>query len=83
MGIHPICPGDNKYQITSPVFDKIVLQLDKDYYYGNKFTIVAHNNSPENIYIKSIRLNGKTLERWWITHSEIVTGGLLELEMGK
>jgi predicted alpha-1,2-mannosidase len=83
MGIHPICPGDNKYQITSPVFDKIVLQLDKDYYNGNKFTIIAHNNSPENIYIKSIKLNGKTLDRWWISHSEIVNGGLLEMEMGK
>jgi predicted alpha-1,2-mannosidase len=83
MGIHPICPGDNKYQITSPVFDKIVLQLDKEYYNGNKFTIIALNNSPENIYIKSIKLNGKALGRWWITHSEIVEGGLLELEMGK
>jgi predicted alpha-1,2-mannosidase len=83
IGIHPICPGDNKYQITSPVFNKIELQLDKDYYNGNKFTIIANNNSPENIYIKSIRLNGKTLDRWWITHDEIVNGGLLEMEMGK
>lgn len=83
MGIHPICPGDNKYQITSPVFNKIELQLDKNYYKGNKFTIIANNNSPENIYIKSIKLNGETLNRWWITHDEIVKGGLLELEMGK
>jgi predicted alpha-1,2-mannosidase len=83
IGIYPLCPGDNKYQITSPVFDKIVIQLDKDYYNGRKFTIIAHNNSPENIYIKSIKLNGKKLDRWWITHSEIVNGGLLEFEMGK
>jgi predicted alpha-1,2-mannosidase len=83
MGIHPICPGDNKYEITSPVFNKIVLKLDNDYYGGKTFTIIAHNNSKENIYIKSIKLNGKKLDRWWITHSEIVNGGLLELEMGK
>ncbi len=83
MGIHPINPGDNKYQITSPVFDKIELSLDKEYYNGNKFTIIAHNNSPENIYIQSIKLNGNKLERYWISHEEIVSGGILELEMGK
>jgi predicted alpha-1,2-mannosidase len=83
MGIHPTNPGDNKYQITSPVFNKITLQLDKEYYNGNTFTIIAHNNSKENIYIKSIQLNGKPLDRYWITHNEIVSGGLLELEMGK
>lgn len=83
MGIHPINPGDNKYQITSPVFSKIELQLDTDYYNGNKFTIIAHNNSKENIYIKSIKLNGEKLDRYWITHNEIVNGGVLELEMGE
>ncbi len=83
MGIHPINPGDNKYQITSPVFNKIELQLDKEYYNGKKFTILAHNNSKENIYIKSMKLNGENLDRYWITHSEIVNGGVLELEMGK
>ncbi len=83
IGLHPINPGDNKYQITSPVFSKVELQLDDDYYHGNKFTIIAHHNSEENIYIKSIRLNGKKLDRWWISHSEIVNGGLLELEMGQ
>jgi predicted alpha-1,2-mannosidase len=83
MGIHPINPGDNKYQITSPVFDKIELQLDKEYYNGNKFTIIAHNNSKENVYIKSIKLNGEKLDRYWISHDEIVNGGMLELEMEK
>jgi predicted alpha-1,2-mannosidase len=83
IGIHPINPGDNKYQITSPVFDKIELQLDKEYYNGNKFTIIARNNSKENIYIKSIKLNGQKLDRFWISHEEIVNGGVLELEMEK
>lgn len=81
MGIHPICPGDNKYQITSPVFSRVEIDLDARYYSGKKFTIVAENNSKENIYIKSMKLNGKPLDRWWITHEEIVNGGILELEM--
>lgn len=82
MGIHPICPGDNKYQITSPVFQKIEINLSEDYYAGKQFTIVAHNNSPENIYIQSMKLNGEPLDRYWISHSEIVKGGILEMEMG-
>lgn len=82
IGIHPICPGDNKYQITSPVFNEIEIKLDSKYYSGKKFTIKAKNNSAENIYIQSMKLNGVTLKRFWITHQEIVEGGMLEMEMG-
>ena len=81
MGIHPVCPGDNKYEITSPVFNQVDIQLDPEYYSGKTFSIIAHNNSKENIYIKSMKLNGKPLNRYWITHSEIVNGGTLEMEM--
>ena len=82
IGLHPIAPGDNKYQITSPVFSKIVITLDSEYYSGKTFTIIANNNSDENIYIQSIKLNGEKLDRYWISHQEIVSGGLLEMEMG-
>ncbi len=82
IGIHPVNPGDNKYQITSPVFSKIEITLDSEYYTGKKFTILAHNNSEENIYIQSVKLNGKTLNRYWISHKEITSGGTLELQMG-
>jgi putative alpha-1,2-mannosidase len=82
MGIHPINPGDNIYQITSPVFNEIEIQLDSKYYDGASFTIKANNNSPENIYIQSMKLNGVVLDRFWITHDEIVSGGKLEMEMG-
>jgi putative alpha-1,2-mannosidase len=49
IGIHPICPGDNKYRISSPVFNEVEIQLDPDYYSGKKFRIVANKNSKENI----------------------------------
>ena len=81
IGIHPICPGDNRYQITSPIFDKIEILLDNKYYSGKKFTIISRNNSDKNIYIKSIKLNGEELNRRWISHQEIVNGGILEMEM--
>ncbi|MCF6356724.1 MAG: glycoside hydrolase family 92 protein [Draconibacterium sp.] len=47
------------------------------------FTIIARNNSDENIYIQSVKLNGNPLDRYWITHNEVVNEGTLELEMGK
>lgn len=83
MGIHPICPGDNRYDLTSPVFDKITVPLDGKYYKGKQFTVIARNNSEENVYIQSVSLNGKKLDRLWITHQEIVQGGVLEFVMGK
>lgn len=82
MGLHPICPGDTKYQITSPVFNKIEIALDPQYYSGKKFTIEAKNNTKDNVYIQSIRLNGKELNRYWISHEEIINGGVLEMTMG-
>ena len=82
MGIHPICPGDNKYQITSPVFTKIKISLDPKYSSGKKFTIFARKNSSKNIYIQSMKLNGKLLDRFWLSHQEILEGGKLEMEMG-
>ncbi|WP_220764613.1 GH92 family glycosyl hydrolase [Flavobacterium sp. UMI-01] len=82
IGIHPINPGDNKYQITSPVFSEIEIKLDPSYYKGKTFKIKAKNNSKENIYIQSMKLNGKPFNRYWITHQEITQGGVLEMEMG-
>lgn len=79
-GIHPFCPGETRYEITSPIFDEIVMKVGKD---EKTFTIKALNNSPENLYIQSIRLNGKVYPHTYIEHADIVSGGLLELEMGK
>ena len=81
-GFHPVCPGDNRYELFSPLFKKVSIQLDPVYASGGKFTIVAKNNSPANYYIQSAKLNGKSYNKCWISHSDIVKGGLLELEMG-
>jgi len=70
------------YEITSPIFDRITIHLDPEYYPGKKFVIFCRNNSPENKYIQSARLNGKSLNKCWFTHDELVGGGKLELELG-
>ena len=61
----------------------VLFTTDGYLYKGKKFEIIAYNNSPENIYIQSVKLNGKNIDRLWIDHSEIVNGGKLELQMSK
>lgn len=81
-GFHPITPGSTRYEITSPVFNKITLELDPTYYKGKTFTVIASGNSPTNIYIQSAKLNGKVYTKSYLDHSDIVNGGILELVMG-
>ena len=76
------CSARPYYDLGSPLFDRVTIHLDPKYYGGRDFTIKARNNSPENVYVQSARLNGRPLQRAWIYHSEIVAGGELELEMG-
>ena len=82
IGFHPITPGSTRYELTSPVFNKIVLELDPAYYKGKTFTVTALGNSPTNIYIQSAKLNGKVYMKSYLDHSDIVNGGVLELVMG-
>lgn len=81
-GIHPICPGDQRYEITSPVFDKVEFHLDTDYAQAETFVIEAQNNSPENIYIQSATLNGKPYNKCYLMHKDLMQGGKLILKMG-
>lgn len=78
MGIYQVCPGSNQYIIGSPVFVKTQINLEN----GNKLTIIAENNSKDNVYIQEAYLNGNPLKRSYITHSEITSGGELKLIMG-
>ena len=75
-GLHPSCPGNTVYQITSPVFDRIRFRLP-----GGDFTVIAHGNGPKHVYIRKAALNGKPLHTLQIDHSDLVAGGRLELWM--
>jgi len=81
-GIHPIAPGDTRYEITSPVFERIEFQLDSAFASGNVFTIIAKGNSPRHRYIQSATLNGEPYPHCFIDHQQIAAGGVLELTMG-
>lgn len=70
------------YDITSPVFNKIRIELDPKYYKGKQFTIIAHDNSVDNVYIQKAKLNERDLNCFWFTHDEYAKGGTLELWLG-
>ena len=78
LGLYAVCPGTDQYVIGSPLFPKVTLTLEN----GNRFVIVAENNSPENVYIQSATLNGRSLDKNWITYDDIMQGGELHFVMG-
>ncbi|MGC3960062.1 MAG: glycoside hydrolase family 92 protein [Verrucomicrobiota bacterium] len=78
MGLYPVTPGVPIYNLTSPVFDKITIRLQN----GKKLQILTKDNSAQNKYIQSIKLNGKAQSRVWIKHADISGGGVLSLDMG-
>jgi len=77
MGFYPDCPGKMDYQLTSPVFDKVEITLHPDYYPGEKFTIVARNNAKDHVRIQRVRLNGKPVAKYQISHEAITHGATL------
>lgn len=70
------------YEIGSPIFEKITIHLDTNYYPADKFVIEAKNVSKENMYVQSATLDGNPLNKPWFYHSELVDGGTLVLKMG-
>jgi putative alpha-1,2-mannosidase len=66
---------DPSLQIGSPLFDKITIKLNKDYYKGDSFVITTKNNSKDNIYIESINLNGADYNSVHLDYAKVVDGG--------
>lgn len=67
-----------KYDISSPIFDEIIIHLDKDYYQGSAFKIKVYNNKG-NCYIQRAQLNNLPYSKYQISHEVFAKGGLLEL----
>jgi predicted alpha-1,2-mannosidase len=82
IGFHPVSPVDGVYIIGSPLFEEATIKLDSRYYHGKSFTVKTRNNSEQNVYVQSAKLNGKPLNRAWLRHAEVAAGGTLELVMG-
>jgi len=78
MGFYPVTPGTPTYNIGTPIFDKVTINLEN----GKQFIVEAKNVSDKNYYIQSVKLNGKPYTKSWFEHSDIVDGGEFVFEMG-
>ncbi len=78
MGFYPVCPGRPVYDIGSPIFEKVAIDVGKN----KMFVIESRNVSSKNKYIQSAQLNGESLNSPWFKHSDLVKGGKLVLVMG-
>lgn len=74
MGFYPVNPAEGKYRLGSPAFKKVTLRIGPE----RRFIIKANKENENYIYVREVYLNGKRLDRDWITHEEIMNGGELE-----
>jgi predicted alpha-1,2-mannosidase len=77
MGFFPMNPADGLYQIGTPAFNKLSINVPG----GKVFTVTTENLTDKNFYIKSVTLNGEPLDRTYITHQEILDGGEMHIVM--
>ena len=78
MGFYPVNPVSGEYEIGTPLFPEIRLNLSN----GKTFTVLAPNVSRENIYIQSVTVNGQPYDKSYITHQQIMDGATVEFVMG-
>ncbi len=76
LGFYPVNPTSGEYIIGTPTADRATINLPD----GKTFTIVAKRqpDTPDAIYVKSVKLNGKKVEGYVLTHAELMAGGTLE-----
>lgn len=78
MGMYQVNPSAGIFVFGSPLFDKVQINFE-----GNtSFSIIAENNSKDNIYIQSVKLNGLAYDKAYVCYSDIIRGGNLIFKMG-
>lgn len=77
LGFYPVTPGSLNYALGSPLIKEAVIHLEN----GKDLSIIANNQSKENIYVKSVTVNGITIKENLISHTDIENGGTLIFEM--
>ena len=77
MGFYPVDPVSGRYEIGTPLYPEVKMRLAN----GKTFTVRANGVSRENCYIKSVKFNGAPYDKTYVTHEQILSGGVLEFEM--
>ena len=81
IGLHPLCPGDGRWYYCAPLFTETTIRLDPKYFKGGTFTIRAPKADAKHWRIVRATLNGKVLDRPYVTSAEVNAGGVLELDL--
>lgn len=77
LGFYTVCPGTDQYVLGTPLFKSVKLHLEN----GKTVTIEAVNNSFENRYIKTMKVNGKNYTRNYLTHDQLMKGIKIQYQM--
>jgi predicted alpha-1,2-mannosidase len=78
LGFYPVAPGSDQYSLGSPAVINAVLHLEN----GKTLVIDAKDQSDKNVYVQKIEVNGETLKRSYLTHTDIMNGGKITFYMG-
>ncbi|MBN2844301.1 MAG: GH92 family glycosyl hydrolase, partial [Sedimentisphaerales bacterium] len=77
LGFYSVCPGANEYVIGSPLFKSARIKLEN----GKEIVIKSQNNSPKNVYINSLKLNGSEYDKNYFTYDDFQKGALIDFDM--
>ncbi len=77
LGFYPVAPASDRYMLGSPAIKTAVLTLEN----GRKLTIEARDQSDKNVYVKKVMVNGRELNRDFLTYTDITNGGKIVFEM--
>lgn len=77
MGFYTVCPGTDEYVLGSPLFKSVKVKLEN----GKTITIKSTNNSKENRYVKTMKLNGKNYTKNYLTHGDLTKGANISFDM--
>lgn len=73
MGFYSVCPGSNEFVLTAPLFEEVKLALA-----NGKQLVIKANSSKKNVYIKEVKLNGRAIDKNFVTYAQLMEGGTLE-----
>lgn len=77
LGFYPVCPASTQYVLGTPLFKKVTLHLEN----GKSVVINAPDNSSENKYVGSLKVNNKTYEKNWLDHYDLMNGATIDFKM--
>ena len=77
LGFYPVCPGSDEYVLGSPLFKKAMIRLEN----GKTVTIGAQNNSPENVYVKGMKVHGDIWKHNYLKYSDLMKGPYISFNM--